>query len=500
MYLNQDDMASSFSLKRKAESSGDDYADSPSIISEAGDVMLSPTKKRKLEMSPLPMPDQASPSVPPNDLTDALVQLNLSQADHPTSNDGNTDTEETESNPSTARTTPERVISPPRPVLAIYLDTPSQPFILVKPSFAVGGFARCSIWLGLNDRRLYVRKLQGCCSTPKDVTHYVEHSGVPKLVSSLEHGKNPNQPQSPKVKFGCLNIAIDKQQENLSNSSYWSTMSEYVNGPTLLSVFEKAANTEFVFPEPAIWQCGLVLLEILRKMRFPDITTGGKHFRRMSHNDIYPRNILLANDNLDPTATTNFYLIDFGIATLESEPGHRWGDLSNVLNILCSMMLNQNLNCTARSIVKLRRGDSNLPYSNELQAKVAEMEQVNMNAQPCYGFPIKYWFDKWIGDFRHMLERSTAKLKKSGKSTRIPLQEPLTIQRPWLFRGDKAVENMTHFMAKQGGCSPYQRVWLEEESLKVVKVEEEQYWNKPEADAPLREAVLQKKGPPVAPW
>jgi len=54
------------------------------------------------------------------------------------------------------------------------------------------------------------------------------------------------------------------------------------------------------------------------------------------------------------------------------------------------------------------------------------------------------------------------------------------------FRGENAVEELKHFMAKQTGCSPYQQAYLEEETLKVVTVDELFYWNKPEIELPLR--------------
>lgn len=246
--------------------------------------MLSPTKKRKLRLRPLPTPAKAkhepANGMPANELSDALAKLSFDKDDQRTSTDADTDIENDEPTVSTAQTTPETLAGPRQPVLAlaVYLNTEFRPFILVKPSFAAGGFARCSIWLGLNDRKLYVRKLQGSSEgTPKDSTRYVEHSGVPKLVASMPHGMNPTILQPVKLKFGALDTAVDFHDKSLSRLSYWTTMTEYINGPTLLAVFEKFAGKGYVFPEPAIWQCGKVLLDIIRKMRFPNPSAGDKH-------------------------------------------------------------------------------------------------------------------------------------------------------------------------------------------------------------------------------
>jgi len=502
-------MAPPSSLKRKPEFSEAQYENSPSIMSEGGDAMLSPTKKRKLRLKPLPTPAQAKHEpqngMPENELSDALAKLSFDKDDQKTNTDADTDTENDESTVSTAQTTPETFAGPRQPALAlaIYLNTKFQPFILVKPSFAAGGFARCSIWLGLHDRKLYVRKLQGSFEgTPKDITRYVEHSGVPKLVANMSHGMNPFKLEPVKLKFGALDAAVDSHLKSLSRLSYWTTMTEYINGPTLLAVFEGFAGKGYVFPEPAIWQCGKVLLDIIRKMRFPNPSAGDKYVQPMSHNDIYPRNVLLANDDdVEQATTTSFHLIDFGIATLQSDPHHRIRDLSHVIDLLCGMMLNQNLGPSAKARVKRAKEEHGWPYSHELTLKMAEMEEVNSNSIP-YGFPPKFWFDKWVKNFESMASRSSAKFKKAGKSMKIPLQKPLTIERPWLFRGDNAVEEMKHFIAKQTGCSPYQQVWLEEETLKIVGVDEEMYWNKPEVELPLRHGASfrKKQKTPVAPW
>jgi len=454
--------------------------------------MFSPTKKRKLRLKTLPVPakDRHGPAsrMLSDGLSDALAKLSFDHRDQYIGINRDNDTKSSESTLSTAPTTPETLVVSQKqaPVLAVYLNTTFQPFILVKPSFAAGGFARCSIWLGLDDRKLYVRKLQGCSEgSPKDITHYVEHSGVPKLVAFIRHGMNPTKPEPVKLKYGALDKAVHFRDKGLSRLSYWSTMTEYVNGPTLLTVFENLAGTGYVFPEPAIWQCGKVLLEMIRKMRFPDPFAGDKHIQPMSHNDIYPRNILLVNDDEGEGTTTNFHLIDFGIATFHSECHYRNGDLLQMIDVLCGMMLNQNLGSKAKAWVRCAKDQPGWPYSNELGMRVAEMEEVNSKSIP-YGFPPKLWFDKWITSCNHMAVRTSARCKKAGKSSKIPLQKPLTNERPLGFRGENAVEELKHFMAKQTGCSPYQQAYLEEETLKVVTVDELFYWNKPEIELPLR--------------
>jgi len=483
-------MSCSSPLKRKADDVSTEYDGYRSPRREPDDAVLSPSKKRRLETKPMPTTakrqHKLTTSVPRDDLSNTFSMLSLNQQNQLTHPNGNTDPEYGKSLSSTIQPAPETPFRPREPslALAVYFNTQFHDFILVKPSFAAGGFAKCSIWLGLSDRKLYVRKLQRSRSTPRDITHCVQHPGIPKLVASLQHGMNPVKRTPAKVD-SCkpLQSAIGFPSKNMSEKPYWSTMSEYVNGPTLWSVFEKFAGRDYAFPEPAIWQCGKVLLEIIRKLRFPDPSKGDHHIHPMSHNDTYARNILLTNNN-DPAATTDFHLIDFGMATFQSEPGFRTGDLSNVTDILYSMMLNQNVGPVAKNRVERAKEEPGWRYSNELTIKVAEMEFNNRNSIP-YGFPSKFWLNKWVNSFTAMAARTSKEFNKAGKSLKIPLQEPMTIGQPWLFRGEDAEEKMKHYMANQSGCSPYQHAWLEDESLRLVEVGENLYWNKPELDAPL---------------
>lgn len=102
--------------------------------------------------------------------------------------------------------------------LGIHLQIGTRSFILIQPSFAKGAYAHCSIWLGVNDSKLYVRKLQTCSDQIfRDISHHISHPNIPALVASIKHGRNPNLLRETSQHNDRLDEAVRWRQRNLAS-------------------------------------------------------------------------------------------------------------------------------------------------------------------------------------------------------------------------------------------------------------------------------------------
>ena len=120
---------------------------------------------------------------------------------------------------SSVLTTPKRpsiITTPLNLALVALLEMGEQRYILVRPSFAKGGFGHCSVWKSLNDGNLYIRKLQVTAGgKPKDITHHVSAANVPALVAYVDHGRNLHLGRVGEKRAVVLNDANERSLQSL---------------------------------------------------------------------------------------------------------------------------------------------------------------------------------------------------------------------------------------------------------------------------------------------
>lgn len=250
-------------------------------------------------------------------------------------------------------------------------------------------------------------------------------------------------------------------------------MHEYVDGPTLLSVFKNIEGTGYRFPEASIWKFGATFLEIIRQMLFPQIFDGGRS-EAMSHNDIYPRNILVSNIFGEEDAS-RFHLIDFGIATRGNENPRKMNDLICISDILFSLMLGRNIGAAARFQVHCGRTCQDWPYSTDLFMRVSQVYEAARSVT--FKAPLKRdWFDAMIAAFRHNTRKSVEAAKKTGRETRIYIERPLTNFEPWGVGMNDIERPIDTILKYETRCFPCQKAWIDSESLEIVRVEDEIIW------------------------
>lgn len=349
-------------------------------------------------------------------------------------------------------------------VLVAYLATPNWekgPLVLVKAGLGRGAFGFISVWKSLVDSKLYVRKLQRSTMDrqPADISRYISHQHIPRLLTFMKHGRPPRRLESP-------------MHANNTHSNWWSSIHDFIEGPNLLSVIDNAWRTGYRFPEPLVWRCGLTLLDIVQKFLFHSPKAA------INHNDIFPRNILVTND-AQQKSPSNFHLIDFGVATTSYEKALSSYDLYCITDVLYSMMLGR-VDVLPRFAYCNPKNKG--PYSAELQNMVWRLW---MNADP-HCVPSGYvhtvneiWLAWFINDWRIKTDMSFEHHSSLGTDLKIPLKyfkiEPLI--RGW--QGENAVQDMTDFLdnvMENDVCVPFQKAWVNSETLQVVKVEDKLTW------------------------
>ena len=121
---------------------------------------------------------------------------------------------------SSVLTTPNRpsiISTPPNLALVALLVMAAQRYVLVRPSFAKGGFGHCSIWKSLDDGSLYIRKLQVTSGArPKDITHNISHPNVPALVAWEYHGRNQQLAKVDRRRRTGLDKVTQKRLQSLT--------------------------------------------------------------------------------------------------------------------------------------------------------------------------------------------------------------------------------------------------------------------------------------------
>lgn len=193
----------------------------------------------------------------------------------------------------------------------------------------------------------------------------------------------------------------------------------------------------------------------------------------MSHNDIYPRNILVSNIN--GKDTSQFHLIDFGMATKGVENPKKMIDLVCISETLYSLMLGRNIGAAARYWVNSSRSCQDRPYSNDLVTRVGQIYEAARFAT--FKAPLRRdWFDAMIAAFRYNTRKSIEAAEKVGKETKINVKNPLTDVEPWGIRMRDIETPMATMLKNESGCFPCQTAWIDVESLNVVRVDREVVW------------------------
>ncbi|KAK5072230.1 G2-specific serine/threonine protein kinase [Lithohypha guttulata] len=332
---------------------------------------------------------------------------------------------------------PVEIDNDPKPgmALAVCYQMGLQPVLLVRPAFAYGAYGVCSVWLGANDKKLYLRKMvlecAGMTATPSDIVHYVPHLNVPKLVHYVNHEAGPE----PRLS--------DDMFEGMKQQHLWSMFSEFINGPTLEKVIKQYANKQMYIPETEIWRVGAALLSVVMKMQYP--MGHGYQTEAKLHRDIRPRNILVSNS---PESTqTTFHLIDFGIAAgpdmmRRMLPGNF--DVCMIAEVLFGMMLhkadpNPRQCCNFdNDVFSLSKRLPDWPYSEELYSSISELHKYEHKSKtPLQPKPqLRQWMKKFQTFATSSLEQATS----DGKSIRLESVAPLPDTKPMLFKHSEADE------------------------------------------------------------
>lgn len=202
------------------------HYDNSNYLSSCEDALAPPPKRRKMRIQTLTLLAEGKPNHSCNDntvpITNSLRNLNISPSIESDKENCFNSTSMKPDPLSEGETTQSSTFNQQDPsgflrlsnlTLGVYLQIDIQSFILIKPSFAKGGYAHCSVWLGVNDRKLYVRKLQMCSDqVPRDISHQISHPNVPALVASIKHGLKP---QVLSKTFSCsneLNEIVNQRQ------------------------------------------------------------------------------------------------------------------------------------------------------------------------------------------------------------------------------------------------------------------------------------------------
>ena len=223
------------------------------------------------------------------------------------------------------------------------------------------------------------------------------------------------------------------------------------------------------------------MLEIARQMLYPD-QHGTNRSRGMNHNDIFPRNILVTNP-LDSNTPSQFYLIDFGLATRSDERDLDTTDLRCISDIMYSMMLGRLID-QARHRVISQQVCRNWPYSHALLARIGQVHEEGAKRRPM-STPPRRWFNSTIGEFRKQVH---SHCEQDGGSAQIHMHVPGPDMQPVMFQGECHELAFNEALRGEGGCYPCQRAYIDVASLNVVEVETTISWSKPE-DEPMLEMM-----------
>lgn len=151
-----------------------DKSQDPAIVSTTwGQATLLTARKRPRKASPSPNASKgksvSNQSLLPAPLTDAPLDPNINETGK-----ASQAASDVNAKPSACATpTISQGSLAPGQDLAIYLSTPTQPLLLIRPKFASGTYGDTSVWLGVNDQKLYLRKFEGTQygARPRDITH-----------------------------------------------------------------------------------------------------------------------------------------------------------------------------------------------------------------------------------------------------------------------------------------------------------------------------------------
>lgn len=351
---------------------------------------------------------------------------------------------------------------------------PEQNLLLVKPGFASGAFGNCSVWIGTNDKKLYIRKIVVEEILPpeieppvdKEVRLTIDHPNVPRVVHHINHGAGPNPHE------------IDDHFNGTQIRNAWSIVSNFVNGPTLEQLTTQHVKRGERLPEWAIWKCGLTLLRILHKMQC----------RNIVHSDIRSRNILVS---LEPTTNNTddddieFHLIDFGVARQVADiVGNGYRDASLIAEVLFCMMLNKPKTDGYRVCqglhdkVQLASQQPDWPYSKEIVEAAWDLYNFEILESAQHGIAIpngrmRRWIDCFTKELSSCKTRSASVSRDEGLRITRPIENP----RPLL------VGNFSQL--SRGGspaCCPFRRATVNPKTLEVLSVGEIEVWGMHFAD------------------
>lgn len=261
-------------------------------------------------------------------------------------------------------------------------------------------------------------------------------------------------------------------------------MHKFVPGRTLLEIFESAERGSYRFPEAAIWQFGATMLEIVSHMLYSNRDGTGRP-KPMNHNDIYPRNVLVTNPS-NTNTTSQFHLIDFGLATRGDKCGSNTIDLQCICNIMYSMMLGKYMDQARQSVLQ-RQHCRGWPYSSGLAHQIDLVHDIAAQP-PSITMPPQCSFDSAIAHFQKMARLRSYFDKQGGGSIRIHMRTSEVEAQAMSFKGDRAELDFYGALRGQGGCYPCQRALYDVDSHKVLEIERTIIWSRPE-DEPMLESM-----------
>ena len=339
-------------------------------------------------------------------------------------------------------------------LVAFRIPPAGQRYILVRPGYAEGNDGACSIWMGEIDRKLYVQKtlthsVHDRLTKPKDILHYVPPDNVPKLVDNTKHPEGSKPVVRPRAKI----------EENI-----WSSVSEFINGPSLDRVIEDHRKQRTRIPEPAIWQAGLTLLTVVLEMWNP---LAGSGRVPLLHNDIRDRNVVVRQNATGDES--EFYLIDLGRSKPATEQQGSYRDLAMIAELLLSIMLCEcitdqrpynRLWQQAQAASQL----SNWPYSPGLLDAIKRLYALDVAKK---SLPAKAQVVAQRDKFKAQAESAKKAATQKGEAVALIATPriPSGLARPMLFADENDDRYQKLLSQSSQACPTIEKIWIRAGSI-----------------------------------
>lgn len=207
-----------------------------------------------------------------------------------------------------------------RLLFARVIEQEGKQYFVAAPPVKIGYRRRVHFLIGVDDRKIYARKLVKCPMRPTEAVFWPDLEQVPRLVS-------------------CEQVSDEGLREDVylnNEDKIWSIVSEYVPGQTLESVNKRIADERRI-PDRVIWQFGHEALTFVQALRAGSPA--------LAHKNLTPDCVLIQQEAKEmPT----FKFIDFGVMTpnadenTTSKPEYaritRWDDAMMVALCMLEMM------------------------------------------------------------------------------------------------------------------------------------------------------------------